>query len=231
VAPRPPAIGQADRLTQANPAGAFRGELVPTEAELARREGRDYEPASALLVRIRAEREDRKGTSKERRTQPRVQGRLFCLPAVEAAYHVWRDLQMLTPKKASDALRKHFAEVTPEEFIQNVRCYSPELLAEDESETATGRAEAARPDAERDGREQVEMPQALIVSDPAVMMGKPVIAGTRLTVEFILEKLAAGETIQDLRDAHPRLTEEGIRAARAFAAEALRADVVCPVGG
>jgi type I restriction enzyme S subunit len=37
-------------------AKSFRGELVPTEAELARREGRDYEPASALLNRIRVER-------------------------------------------------------------------------------------------------------------------------------------------------------------------------------
>jgi hypothetical protein len=72
---------------------------------------------------------------------------------VEAAYHVWRDLQMLTPKKASDALRKHFAEVTPEEFIQNVRCYSPELLAEDESETATGR-----------GRQPARMPSVMVGS-------------------------------------------------------------------
>jgi type I restriction enzyme, S subunit len=46
---------RADALTQAVLAKAFRGELVPTEAELARREGRDYEPASALLERIRAE--------------------------------------------------------------------------------------------------------------------------------------------------------------------------------
>jgi len=48
---------RADRLTQAVLAKAFRGELVPTEAELARREGRSYEPASALLDRIKAERE------------------------------------------------------------------------------------------------------------------------------------------------------------------------------
>ena len=41
-------------LTQAILAQAFRGELVPTEAELARQEGRDYEPASVLLERIRA---------------------------------------------------------------------------------------------------------------------------------------------------------------------------------
>jgi type I restriction enzyme S subunit len=48
---------QVDRLTQSILAKAFRGELVPTEAELARREGRDYEPASKLLERIQSERE------------------------------------------------------------------------------------------------------------------------------------------------------------------------------
>ncbi len=73
------------------------------------------------------------------------------------------------------------------------------------------------------------MQKGLIVSDPAVMMGKPVIAGTRITVELILEKLAAGETMEQLLDAHPRLTREAIQAALAFAAEALRADVVYPV--
>jgi uncharacterized protein (DUF433 family) len=68
-----------------------------------------------------------------------------------------------------------------------------------------------------------------IESNPAVMMGKPIIAGTRITVELILEKLAAGETIDDLVEAHPRLTSEAIRAALAFAAEALHADVVYPL--
>lgn len=68
----------------------------------------------------------------------------------------------------------------------------------------------------------------LVISDPAVMMGKPVIAGTRITVESILERLAAGETVADLLEAMPRLTEEGVRAALAFAAEALRADIVYP---
>jgi len=68
-----------------------------------------------------------------------------------------------------------------------------------------------------------------IESNPSVMMGKPVIAGTRITVELILEKLAAGETIDDLVEAHPRLTSEAIRAALAFAAEALHADVVYPL--
>ena len=46
----------------------------------------------------------------------------------------------------------------------------------------------------------------MIVSDPAIMMGKPVISGTRITVELILEKLAAGETVEQILDAHPRLT-------------------------
>jgi uncharacterized protein (DUF433 family) len=73
------------------------------------------------------------------------------------------------------------------------------------------------------------MQRKLIVSDPAVMMGKPVIAGTRITVELILEKLAAGETIEQILDAHPRLTREAIQAALTFAAEALRADVVYPI--
>jgi type I restriction enzyme, S subunit len=50
------ATRRVETLTQAILAQAFRGELVPTEAELARREGRDYEPASVLLERIRAER-------------------------------------------------------------------------------------------------------------------------------------------------------------------------------
>ena len=48
---------RADKLTQSMLAKAFRGELVPTEAELARQEGRSYEPASILLERIKAERE------------------------------------------------------------------------------------------------------------------------------------------------------------------------------
>ncbi len=67
-----------------------------------------------------------------------------------------------------------------------------------------------------------------IHSDPAVMMGKPVVGDTRITVELILEKLAAGETWEQVLSEHPRLTEEMIRAALAFAAEALRADVVYP---
>ena len=73
------------------------------------------------------------------------------------------------------------------------------------------------------------MEKRMIVSDPKVMMGKPVIAGTRITVELILEKLAAGETVEQILDAHPRLTREAIQGALAFAAESLKADVVYPI--
>ncbi len=68
-----------------------------------------------------------------------------------------------------------------------------------------------------------------IVWDPAVKTGKPVIAGTRITVELVLEKLAAGETIEELLAAHPRLTREAVQAALAFAAKSLRDEVVYPL--
>ena len=61
-------------------------------------------------------------------------------------------------------------------------------------------------------------------SNPAIMMGKPVIVGTCITVESLLTRLAAGETYKQLLAAHPRLTPEAIQAALSFAAEALRAD-------
>lgn len=69
----------------------------------------------------------------------------------------------------------------------------------------------------------------LITSDPAVMLGKPVVAGTRITVELILRKLGAGESIDQLLDSHPRLTREAVLAALRFAAESLGAEIVRPV--
>ena len=68
-----------------------------------------------------------------------------------------------------------------------------------------------------------------IASDPEVMMGKPVVEGTRITVESILEEIGAGQTIEQLLEAHPRLTREGVLAAVRFGAEALRADVAYPI--
>lgn len=55
--------------------------------------------------------------------------------------------------------------------------------------------------------------------NPRVMLGKPVIRGTRIPVELILRKLAEGGREEDLLDAYPRLTREDIRAAIAYAAD------------
>ena len=57
--------------------------------------------------------------------------------------------------------------------------------------------------------------------NPKVMMGKPVIRGTGLTVELILRKLSEGATETDLMEAHPRLTRENIQAAIRYAADTL----------
>lgn len=70
------------------------------------------------------------------------------------------------------------------------------------------------------------METPMIQSDPAIMMGKPVVACTRITVELILENLAAGESIDQILSDHPRLTKEGILAALAFATQVLKADVI-----
>lgn len=65
-----------------------------------------------------------------------------------------------------------------------------------------------------------------IHSDPVVLTGKPVIKSTRLPVDLILEKLGAGETIEQVLGAHPRLTREAVHACLLFAADSLRGEVV-----
>jgi uncharacterized protein (DUF433 family) len=57
--------------------------------------------------------------------------------------------------------------------------------------------------------------------DPKIMLGKPVIRGTRITVELILRKLSEGATQGDLLDAYPRLTRADIQAAIRYAADTL----------
>ncbi len=64
------------------------------------------------------------------------------------------------------------------------------------------------------------MSEPMIVSDPKVMMGKPVVTGARITVDLILEKLCSGESIDAVLESHPRLTREGVLAALRFAAQA-----------
>jgi uncharacterized protein (DUF433 family) len=60
------------------------------------------------------------------------------------------------------------------------------------------------------------MEDGLIQSEPAIMLGKPVIAGTRITVEPIRERIGPGDSIEQILDAYPRLTEAGIREALRF---------------
>ncbi len=61
-----------------------------------------------------------------------------------------------------------------------------------------------------------------IVSDPDIMMGKPTIKGTRITVELILEELGDGLSVDDVLKGHPHLTRQQVLAALQFAADYLR---------
>jgi len=62
--------------------------------------------------------------------------------------------------------------------------------------------------------------------NPDVMLGKPVIRDTRIPVELIVRKLGEGATEADLLDAYPRLTQEDIRAALAYAADSLAHETI-----
>ncbi len=65
--------------------------------------------------------------------------------------------------------------------------------------------------------------------NPNILMGKPVIKGTRISVEQILEKLSAGETENEILQAHPHITTENIKAALAFAAQSLKGENIYPI--
>ena len=68
-----------------------------------------------------------------------------------------------------------------------------------------------------------------VQANPKVMLGKPVIRGTRIPVELILRKLAEGSQEEDLLEAYPRLTREDIRAAIAYAADVVAHEENLPV--
>ena len=98
-----------------------------------------------------------------------------------------RGTVVLTVAKVSLAIsesRIAWADSAPVSFVRPGRCLPPLTMTTDRIEI-----------------------------DPNVMMGKPVIRGTRIKVELLLRKLAEGATEDELLDAYPRLTREDIRAA------------------
>ena len=68
--------------------------------------------------------------------------------------------------------------------------------------------------------------QERVEINPAVMLGKPVIRGTRIPVELVIRKLGEGATEEDLLDAYPRLTREDIQAALMYAADTLAHETI-----
>lgn len=62
--------------------------------------------------------------------------------------------------------------------------------------------------------------------NPAILLGKPVIRGTRVPVELVLRKLAEGASEADLLDAYPRLTREDIQAVLRYAADSIAHEVI-----
>lgn len=74
----------------------------------------------------------------------------------------------------------------------------------------------------QDWREHIEV-------NPAVMLGKPVIRGTRVPVELIVRKLGEGATEADLLDAYPHLTAADLRAALLYAANSLSREEILPI--
>lgn len=70
------------------------------------------------------------------------------------------------------------------------------------------------------------MPTHRIEINPEVLLGKPVIRGTRIPVEMLLRKLAEGATADEILAAYPRLTREDIQAALAYAADSIAHEVI-----
>jgi uncharacterized protein (DUF433 family) len=68
-----------------------------------------------------------------------------------------------------------------------------------------------------------------ITVDPRILVGKPVVKGTRIAVEMVVDLLAAGWTHQQILDSYPTLTEEDVRACLAYASEVLHSENVYPI--
>lgn len=70
-----------------------------------------------------------------------------------------------------------------------------------------------------------------IENNQAVLFGKPVISRTRIPVDLVLEKLAEGDSTDDLLAAYPRLTKEDIRACLQFASESVKNEIIITSAG
>ena len=78
--------------------------------------------------------------------------------------------------------------------------------------------------------QEASVSAARIVSNPDVMLGKPVVEGTRITVELILERLSGGESVDQILNSYPTMSREGVLAAIKYAVDILSFDAVYPVG-
>jgi uncharacterized protein (DUF433 family) len=67
--------------------------------------------------------------------------------------------------------------------------------------------------------------QKYILADPKIMMGKPVFVGTRIPVDLIFEKIGAGESIDQILEAYPRLTRQALLAAFVFVSDWLKSEI------
>ena len=68
-----------------------------------------------------------------------------------------------------------------------------------------------------------------IVVDSKILTGKPIVRGTRISVELVVELLAAGWSHAQILASYPHLTEEDIRSCLAYSGELLREERVCPL--
>ena len=71
--------------------------------------------------------------------------------------------------------------------------------------------------------------QERIIVDPEILVGKPVIKGTRLSVEFIIDLLAQGWSETDILRNYPGLTSEDIKACLSYASDALKSEKIYPL--
>ena len=69
-----------------------------------------------------------------------------------------------------------------------------------------------------------------IVVDPKILTGKPIIKGTRISVEFILDRTADGWSLEDILESYPHLKREDVLAAHSFAAELFKEDTFIAIG-